>query len=265
MVEALNKYGPEVLGGYPSVISLLAEEQLQGRLAIAPRVVLTTSEVLTDDARARIESVWTKPVEGYFSTEVGVIAAGSLDYVGMHVCEEAIVEVVDDDGSPVSPGAPGSKVLLTNLVNYAQPLIRYELSDAVVLAGGPDPSGRPYDRILRIDGRSDDVLYLPGADGRTVAVHPYRVRAPFVKLLDVLHYQVVQRAEGLLVRIVVRDSAPRDLPDHVQATVAAALAGGGAEAPVVVEVVGEIEREPGHAARIKLVKALVPEETRTAA
>ena len=51
--------------GYPSVIALLAEEQLQGRLDIAPRVVVTTSEVLTDDAaqtdRVRLGS---EPVTG---------------------------------------------------------------------------------------------------------------------------------------------------------------------------------------------------------
>ena len=74
MCAALDAYRPDVLAGYPSVIALLAEEQLQGRLGIAPRVVLTTSEVLTEDAAARIEAAWTKPVEGYFTTEVGVVA-----------------------------------------------------------------------------------------------------------------------------------------------------------------------------------------------
>jgi phenylacetate-coenzyme A ligase PaaK-like adenylate-forming protein len=202
MIAALNAYQPEALGGDASVIGLLAEEQLQGRLAIAPRVVLTTSEVLTDDAAARIAHAWTKPVQGYFSREVGVIASGSLDHVGLHVCEEAILEVVDERCRPMPPGTAGSKVLLTNLVNRVQPLIRYELSDAVVLEHGPDPSGRPYDRIARIDGRSDDVLYLLSAGGRTVAVNPFRLRAPFVTLLDVLQYQVVHRADGLLVRIV---------------------------------------------------------------
>ena len=52
------------------MIALLAEEQLQGRLAIEPRVVLTSSEVLTDDAAARIEAAWgTTPVNAYSSTE----------------------------------------------------------------------------------------------------------------------------------------------------------------------------------------------------
>jgi phenylacetate-coenzyme A ligase PaaK-like adenylate-forming protein len=257
MVAALNAYGPEVIGGYPSVIALLAEEQLQGRLAIEPRVVLTSSEVLTEDAAARIASAWTKPVEGYFSTEVGVIASGSLDHVGMHVCEEAIVEVVDESNRPVAPGTLGSKVLLTNLVNRAQPLIRYELSDAIRLEVGPDPSGRPFDRIARIDGRSDDVLRVPGAAGGAVSVHPYRLRAPFVRLLDVLQYQVVHRADGVLVRFVARDSAPRDVPERVRALVEAVLAEAGAAVPVTVEVVDAIEREPGHAAKVKLVRSEV--------
>jgi phenylacetate-coenzyme A ligase PaaK-like adenylate-forming protein len=240
-------------------MGMLAEEQLQGRLAISPRVVLTTSEVLTDDSAARIESAWTTPVEGYFSTEVSVIASGSLDHVGLRVCEEVIVEVVDEANQPVPPGTLGSKVLLTNLVQRTQPLIRYELSDAVELEVGPDPSGRPYDRIARIDGRSDDVLSLPAARGDGAAtVHPYRLRAPFVKLLDVLQYQVVHRADGLVVRIVVRDSAPRDLPDRVRAVLGDALAAAGARSAVDVEVVPAIEREPGHAAKVKLVVSEVP-------
>jgi phenylacetate-coenzyme A ligase PaaK-like adenylate-forming protein len=256
LVAALQDYQPEVLGGYPSVISLLAEEQLQGRLEIAPRVVLTTSEVLTGDAAARIEAAWTKPVEGYFTTEVGVVAAGSLDHVGLHVCEEAILEIVDATGRPVPPGQPGAKVLLTNLVNRTQPLIRYELLDSVELAPGPDPSGRPFDRIAHIDGRSDDVLHLPASDGAgTVAVHPYRLRAPFVRLLDVLQYQIVQRREGLAVLIVVRPGAPRDLPDRARSVVEDALHDARAARAVRVEVVHEIPREGGHAAKLKLVRS----------
>ena len=60
--------------------------------------MFTSSEVLTDDAAARIASAWTKPAQGYFTTEVGVVASGSLDHVGLHVCEEAILEVVDERG-----------------------------------------------------------------------------------------------------------------------------------------------------------------------
>lgn len=254
-VAALNRYQPEAIAGYPSVVALLAEEQLEGRLRISPHVVLTTSEVLTDDAAARIERAWVTPVEGYFSTEVPVIAGDSSDHVGLHVCEEAILEVVDEHGRPVPSGLPGAKLLLTNLVNRTQPLIRYELLDSVQLAEGPDPSGRPFQRISRIDGRSDDVLRLPTATGGTVEVHPYRLRAPFVQLLDVLQYQIVQRPSGLDVRIVVRTQADYDVPARVRATVEQAVRDAGAACSVQVEMVGEIAREPGPAAKAKLVRS----------
>jgi phenylacetate-coenzyme A ligase PaaK-like adenylate-forming protein len=214
-VTALNDYQPDVFVGYPTVLSRLAEEQLTGALDIRPRVVITGSEVLTDDAARRIEAAWVKPVDMYASTEVGVIAMGSLDDVGLHICEEAIVEVVDERGDPVPPGVPGAKVLLTNLVNRAQPLIRYELADSVVLADGPDPSGRPYDRIERVDGRSDDVLELPAGDGGTVLVHPHLLRAPFAFMPEVIQYQIVHRPETLLVRIVPRRNAPAVLAERV--------------------------------------------------
>jgi phenylacetate-coenzyme A ligase PaaK-like adenylate-forming protein len=84
--------------------------------------------------------------------------------------------VVDKHDRPVPPGTPGHKMLLTNLVNHAQPLIRYELSDSVILAGGPNPLGLPYARIAAIDGRSDDIITLPAPRG-LVAVYPFRLRA----------------------------------------------------------------------------------------
>jgi putative adenylate-forming enzyme len=257
-VAALNEYRPEMLVGYPTVLSLLAEEQLQGNLLISPNVVVSVSEVLTDDAASRIQAAWVKPVEMYASTEVGVIAMGSLDHVGLHICEEAIVEVVDQHGAPVPPGVPGARVLLTNLVNRAQPLIRYELADSVVLADGPDPSGRPYDRIERVDGRSDDVLELPAIGGGMVSVHPYLLRSPFAVMPEVIQYQIVHRTESLLVRIVPRRDAPHDLVETVTAAMKSAVYAAGADIPVEVMAVDDIEREPGPAAKVKLVLSEVP-------
>lgn len=255
-VAALQRYQPEAMIGYASVMGMLADEQLEGRLAIWPRLVVTTSEVLTEETERRIEAAWGRqPVNAYAATEAPGIAIGSLDHVGMHVSEHSLVlEVVDDSGVAVPPGVAGSKVLLTNLVNRTQPLIRYELSDAVVLADEPDPSGRPYLRVERVDGRSADILRLPSRDGGDVAVHPYRLRAPFSALLDVRQYQLVQEADGLRVRIVPRPSAPPDLVDRVRLAVARELeAAGAAHTAVRVEPVPELEREPGQAAKLKLV------------
>ena len=259
IVASLNGYRPEAVLAYAGFLGVLADEQLHGGLDIRPRLVIGTSEVLTDDVVGRVEEAWgSRPVTASAATEAPPIATGSLDDVGMHVWENSvIVEVVDDAGRHVAPGEPGSKVLLTNLVNLTQPLIRYELSDSTVLAPDPDPSGRPWIRITRVDGRSDDILRLPAREGGEVRIHPYRLRAPLGRMPAVRQYQVVQRADGLLVRIVPGAEARRDLPDVVRDAMEDALRDAGIDVPVSVEEVSELEREPGPGAKLRLVRSEV--------
>jgi phenylacetate-coenzyme A ligase PaaK-like adenylate-forming protein len=256
IVSELDRFRPEALLSYASVVAALAEEQLQGRLEIAPRIVICTSEVLTDDAALRIERAWgVRPLNAYASTEApGPTAVSSPDDAALEVWESsAILEVVDDEYRSVPPGEPGTRLLLTNLVNRTQPLIRYELTDSVVLAEGPNPTGRPWLRLARVDGRSDDVLTLPASDGGTVRVHPFRLRRPFVRMPAVLRYQIVHRQDSVLVRVVPREGVEAGVLEDVRAAVAAALAGAGANVDVRVERVPEIEREHGPAAKVKLV------------
>jgi phenylacetate-coenzyme A ligase PaaK-like adenylate-forming protein len=256
MLAELDRYRPEVLIAYASVLGTLADLQLEGRLDIDPRVTISTSEVLTDEISDRAATAWgAAPLNVYAATEAPGLAIASLDRVGMHVCEESVIlEVVDADDRPVPPGEPGAKVLVTNLVNRAQPLIRYELSDSAVLAEGPDPSGRSYQRLERVDGRSDDILELPARARGSVRIHPYRLRAPFARLSGVRGYQIVHRPDGLLAR-VVPGSAGAELRETVEAALAQAVTDAGADVSVRVELVTVIEREPGPAAKVKLVRS----------
>ena len=261
MVAALNAFQPEALTAYPSVAAALAEEQLHGRLQIAPTLVATSSEVQTADMRRRIGEAWgVAPLNFYGTTEALIPAAGRPGQVGMDILEDLVVlEVTDEHDRPVPPGVPGHKVLLTNLVNRVQPLIRYELSDSVTVAGGPNPLGLPYARIAAVDGRSDDVITLPAAAGGRVAVYPFRLQAPFSKLLEVRQYQVVHDRDGLRVAVVLRDSAPADIPARIRAALARELqAAGAVPPPIEVTPVPEIARDPGHGAKFKLVRSLVP-------
>lgn len=259
LVEALNADQPETLLSTVSIVEMLATEQLEGRLEIRPRRVLVSSEVLTDAAKRRIGDAWgTGPVEVYASTETLIMAAESPDRVGLHVSEDLVVlEVADEGGRPVPPGVPGYKVLVTSLVNRALPLIRYELGDTVTLASDPDPTGRPYRRIQRVDGRNDDALRFPAADGGGDAVVlPYRLRAPFAHLSDVVQYQIVGEPGRLAIRLVLRAGASVETPDRVHAGIRAAIVNAGAvPPPIEVEEVEVIEREPG-SAKVKLIKSV---------
>jgi phenylacetate-coenzyme A ligase PaaK-like adenylate-forming protein len=259
LVEALNGYRPDALAGYASVMAVLAGEQLDGRLQIEPRVVACSSEPVTEDVRARIAAAWERePIDVYATTEAAVVAASTPEHPRtLELAEDlVVVEVVDDDGLAVPAGVPGAKVLLTSLVNFTQPLIRYELSDRVTLGRGPNPSGRPYAYLETIDGRADDTIHVPGRAGGTVALLPYRLGAPFATLADVRQYKIVWDGRALQIRVVLRPGA-RDGVEQVRAAVATTLAdAGAAELPLEVEAVAELRRESGPAAKFKLIESV---------
>ncbi len=201
IVRQLNDWQPHMLAGYASMMRILADEQLAGRLHIHPHMIIPGSEVLTDETRRRIVAAWGHPpFNAYGATEGGAgLAAETSDHNGMYVYEDNIIfEVVDDQYRPVPPGTYGDKVLITTLFSRTQPLIRYELSDSVRLAVEPSSLNLPFVRIDAIQGRTEDILPLPAVSGGGVAVHPITFHH-VLDSLPVSGWQVVQEQVGLRV------------------------------------------------------------------
>jgi phenylacetate-coenzyme A ligase PaaK-like adenylate-forming protein len=261
MVAALNDFQPAILFGYPSVIALLAAEQLAGRLRIAPRLMALGSEPLTAEVRDKVQCVWGfDPGEYYATTEAHTVAASTPDHPrALELFEDQfVIEIVDERDRPVPPGTAGAKVLVTNLENLTLPLIRYALEDRVVESPDPNPAGRPYRHLAAIDGRTADTLRFPARAGGTVAVLPLRLGGPFAGLPQVRQFQIVHDPGGLDVRLVLDPNAARETPAIVRAAVLRVLEEAGAVPPaVVVTPVAELEREPGAAAKLKLIVSRV--------
>lgn len=146
-----------------------------------------------------------------------------------------IVELVDADNRPVAPGVPSAKVLVTNLYNHVQPLIRYELTDTFVRE--PDASEHGHLRALG-QGCNDEVLRYD-----TASVHPIAIRSVMVKTPQVTDYQVHQTRCGIDVSAVITgDGLDTDiLADPLRR----ALADAGFSRPsVTVRPVDRLERHP---------------------
>jgi phenylacetate-CoA ligase len=257
MVAALNDFQPAILFSYPSVATLLAAEQLAGRLRIAPRLMALGSEPLPAEVRQKVQAAWGyDPGEYYAATEAPTLASSTPDHPrALELFEDQfVVEIVDEHDRPVPPGAAGAKVLVTNLENRTLPLIRYELADRVTESPDPNPAGRPYRHLAGIDGRTADTLHFPTRAGGTVAVLPLRIGAPFARLPQVRQFQIVHEPDGLEVRLVLDPEAAPETPATVRALVVRVLEEAGAvPPPVTVTPVAELEREPGAAAKLKLV------------
>ena len=92
IVDALNEYQPDALIGYPSLHGILAEEQLQGRLRIAPTVVGCGAEPITEDVRRRIDAAWGIRAHSiYASTEAPTLAAASADSPTLELLEDFVI------------------------------------------------------------------------------------------------------------------------------------------------------------------------------
>lgn len=261
LVDALNAYQPEALVGYPTIAGMLADEQLAGRLHIQPRLSGHGAEPLTPAIRQRIRAAWGfEPANIYATTEAPMIANSTPAHRGLEIHEDILlVEVVDEHNQPVPPGTPGFKLLVTNLVNFAQPLVRYEVSDAVTLAEGPNPTGRPYRRLASVDGRSADVLHFPTRGGGEVAVHPVVLATAFAEQPQIRQYQVLHDRDGLHVRVVLAPDAALDTPARLRRSLAESVQAAGALPPAVdVRQVAALQREPGPAAKLKLIKSTHP-------
>ena len=101
----------------------------------------------------------------YGATEYAPIAA-ECAYGRKHLFDdEAIIEIVDEEGRAVPSGVRGDRVLLTVLGRRTQPLIRYEISDMVTPLDGACECGRPFRLIAAIEGRLEDILYFPDRTG----------------------------------------------------------------------------------------------------
>jgi phenylacetate-CoA ligase len=257
MVRALNAYRPEALVGYPTVAALLADEQLEGRLDIAPRILAFGSEPVTDDVVRRVVAAWgVRPANVYATTEAPIVACSSPQDPCLDVAEDlVVVEVVGASGRPVPPGTPGERVLVTNLAGRAVPLIRYELGDVVTPAAGPSPAGRPYRRLAAVEGRSGDLLHLPARDGGTVAVHGFRLGRPLASFREVCRFQFGLEPGGLSLEVVLRPGASGAIAGALREAIVRELESAGAVAPPVgVEAVDRIVRDAGPGAKLKLFR-----------
>ncbi len=195
LVRQLNEIRPVVLASYPSVLRLLAGEQAEGRLRLRPEMLACTGEWLDPAARLEIEQAFApgRLVELYGASEFPYLAT-SCRHKWLHLNSDwAILEPVDRDGQPVPPGQPSHSLLLTNLANRIQPILRYNLGDSIVLRSEPCECGSRLP-ALRVEGRQDEILTLQSMEGDSVRLLPMALATPVETAPGVNRYQIVQTA-----------------------------------------------------------------------
>ncbi len=194
LVEQLEAIDPTIIATYPSVAMMLAEEKSAGRLDVRPEEILTGGESLTPPMRRFIESTFGRPVVNRYGASEFFSLACECRWGRMHLNSDwALLEPVDKLGRAVPAGETGATVLLTNLANRVQPLIRYDLGDRVAIDGTACPCGSVWP-VIRVEGRSDDLLHLPTAGRARVGVSPLALTSVVEDQAGLFDFQLEQTA-----------------------------------------------------------------------
>ena len=195
IVRRLNDAQPPALLAYAAKLAELAREQRDGRLKLNLRSVTSMSEAISPAERMAVTEAFGVPVIDMFVSTEGLVGHSEpggtvLTFAG----DTCLAECTDDEGRPVPDGVPSSKVLVTNLYNLTQPLIRYELTDRFT------PAGTSEGGALRasVQGRSDDLFRYAGA-----SVHPFVIGAPLLHAPAVREFQVRQTEHGADIAAVI--------------------------------------------------------------
>ena len=199
IIRQLNAFQPSMLSGYPSNLALLADYP---ELLIKPDVIITGGELLTDEIRQKLTNRFGCYVQTHYSCTEGGEIACECSEGHLHINEDwVIVEPVDKDNNPVAPGVQSDKVLITNLSNYIQPFIRYELTDRIIIHDGPCACGK-HSRWLEIEGRTDDIMTFDGG----VQIAPMSFYKILEEIKAIRRFQLVQTALDKLVLRLIADN-----------------------------------------------------------
>jgi phenylacetate-coenzyme A ligase PaaK-like adenylate-forming protein len=191
IAKALNDFQPAMLSGYPSNLALLAD---YAGLHIHPDVVITGGERLTDAVRRKLSDRFGCYVQTHYSCTEGGELACECAQGHLHINEDwVILEAVDREGKPVAPGVKSDRVFITNLSNFIQPFIRYELTDRIIVHDEGCPCGRTT-RWVEIEGRTDDILTFGGG----VRVAPMSLYKVLEEVPALRRFQLVQRSADVV-------------------------------------------------------------------
>jgi phenylacetate-CoA ligase len=228
-----------LLFGHAHSLFLLAEEVMRQGLELRPTGVVATSMMLLAPERRVIEKAFRNPVTNrYGCEEVSLIACECEEHNGLHLnLDHNIVEFLRPDGTPCSPGENG-RIVVTELINYGMPMIRYEVGDWGVPGDRECPCGRGLPLMETLTGRTAD--FLVALDGSRVAGISL-IERTLTEIPGIRQMQLVQDSrDAVQVNLVRDDDYDQESEDRLALRLTEAL---GAEVDIIVKPVAEIAQD----------------------
>ena len=198
----LVAYRPSVIVAPAQVLRQLALGVIAGKLALAPKKVISVAEVLEAQDRALIVQAFGAVHEIYQATE-GFLAS-TCEHGVLHLNEEYVhvePQWLDREQRRFVP-------VITDFTRITQPIVRYRLDDILLARARPCLCGRATRAIDGIEGRCDDMLVLPAADDESISVFADVLTRAFAQALPAdCDYRLAQQGAATLQLHAAQDTA----------------------------------------------------------
>jgi len=198
IVEELTRLRPDIVKGYPAVLSHIAPSVARaGGSGLGPKFLIGGGESLIPFRRQVIENAFDSRIfDIYGSHEFNVLAWECPISGEYHICDDNVIIEILRDGRPAKEGERG-EVVATGLHSYSMPFIRYRLGDIATRGCDMCQCGQPFSTLRAIQGRMHDYFRMP--DGSYL--HPDQLVVPIMEnespWFD--QYQFIQESENLIV------------------------------------------------------------------
>jgi phenylacetate-CoA ligase len=207
-IKLMKDLGTTVLCCTPSFAVYLAETM--AKVGVDPkkdlklRIGLFGAEPWSDKIRERIEAdLGIEAFDVYGLTELcgPGVSIECNEHKGLHIWEDHfIIETINPEtGEVLSPGEEG-ELVFTTLTKTGIPMLRFRTRDISVIDTEKCACGRTHARMIRVRGRSDDMLIIRG-----VNVFPSQIEIAVMSFPELApHYQIVVDRPGALDTFAVK-------------------------------------------------------------
>jgi phenylacetate-CoA ligase len=261
-IKFMKDLGVTVLACTPSFAVYLAEtmahDGIDPRKDLKLKLGMFGAEPWSDKIRERIEKdLGIQAFDVYGLTELcgPGVAVECPEHKGLHVWEDHfIVETIDPDTGEVLPAGEEGELVFTTLTKTGLPMLRYRTRDISKIVTEECVCGRTHARMMRVHGRSDDMLIIRG-----VNVFPSQIEFAVMCFSELAtQYLIVVDRPGALdtfvVKVELSEKASKDpqldknvLKTDIQKRIHIVT---GITADVEIVKPGELPRTEGKAKRV---------------
>ncbi len=216
-IELMQDLGSTAIACTPSYFLYINEVAQKMGVSIRDDTKLKAgifgAEPWSDETRRRIEdSTGIKAYDIYGTSEMsGPLFTECHLQNGIHIWADMfLIEVIDPKTMEQVDDGERGELVVTSLDKWAFPLIRYRLGDITILNNEPCECGRTHPRIMRILGRTDDMIIVRG-----INVFPSQVESVLMRIPEIGdNYQIIVDRKGPLdvmtVKVEVTESTFSD-------------------------------------------------------